>query len=62
MPNLIQSFSDFQFAPPVVSALNSMNFEVPTPIQQQTIQQLTDHDTVNTSPTKCTITQPINKQ
>ena len=40
MPNLIQSFSDFQFAPPVVSALNSMNFEVPTPIQQQTIPAL----------------------
>jgi ATP-dependent RNA helicase DeaD len=40
MPNLTQSFSDFQFAPPVMSALNSMNFQVPTPIQQQTIPAL----------------------
>ena len=42
MPNLIQSFSDFQFSPTVMSALNSMNFQVPTPIQQQTIPALLD--------------------
>lgn len=42
MPNSIQSFSDFQFAPPVMSALSSMNFQVPTPIQQQTIPALLD--------------------
>ena len=40
MPNLIQTFSDFQFAPVVMSALNHMNFQVPTPIQQQTIPAL----------------------
>lgn len=40
MPNLIQNFSDFQFADSMMSALKAMNFETPTPIQQQTIPAL----------------------
>lgn len=40
MPNLIQNFSDFQFADSIMSALQAMNFETPTPIQLQTIPSL----------------------
>lgn len=40
MSNLIQNFSDFQFAPPIMNALAAMNFETPTPIQTQTIPLL----------------------
>jgi ATP-dependent RNA helicase DeaD len=31
------SFSDFQFAPEIMSALDALSFQTPTPIQQQTI-------------------------
>ncbi|MDQ5883824.1 MAG: ATP-dependent helicase DeaD, partial [Pseudomonadota bacterium] len=40
MPNLIQNFSDFQFADSIMSALQAMGFETPTPIQLQTIPAL----------------------
>jgi ATP-dependent RNA helicase DeaD len=40
MSNLIQNFSDLQFASPIMRALEALNFQTPTPIQQQTIPAL----------------------
>ena len=42
MSNLIQNFSEFQFSSPIMSALEALQFQTPTPIQQQTIPSLLD--------------------
>lgn len=40
MHKLIESFTEFQFEPAILSALDALNFKKPTPIQQQTIPSL----------------------
>lgn len=40
MHKLIESFTEFQFEPTILAALEALNFTKPTPIQQQTIPLL----------------------